>query len=254
MSLLGANNQSVFVLEDLDDTLSTDGEVLLVKLLRVLRRRHNEIVWAEVRGSNNFAVAVEELDWHVGAVLRKEGDGLFTSLDSVPQVPHWSTLRANIVGGTQLCNLIVALILFVVDQSFKFGLGKVILTFAFCIVLLLTLILFLRIHDVVHLGAILVLEDLISVHVVKDLATLAAHVLSHGVSEVSHLLSDVVSGILLSLVVQFERQGELSELNVRVEIIQPLEVGAVLALSLRLIAAGEHVLGTHLLGLHTFTL
>lgn len=83
MSFLSTEDESVLVLPDLNDTLGTDSEILRVELLGVLRWRHDKIVRAEIRRSNHLAVAVQELDRHVGAILRKEGDGLLAGLDSV---------------------------------------------------------------------------------------------------------------------------------------------------------------------------
>ena len=56
--------------EDLDHSLSRDGEILGLELLLVIL--HHEVVGTELRGGYQLAVAVQELDWDVDAVLGEE--------------------------------------------------------------------------------------------------------------------------------------------------------------------------------------
>ena len=81
VGLLLTLNVCALVLENLHDTLSTDREVLGVELFGVLRWCDHEVVRPKFSEADFFAVAVEELDRHVGAVLREEGNSLLTSLD-----------------------------------------------------------------------------------------------------------------------------------------------------------------------------
>lgn len=149
---------------------------------------------------------------------------MLTSLDRVPQVPHGRALGTDVVGSAQLCNLVVALVLLAIDQGRELVELEVVLALSVAVVGLCLLVLLLGVHDVVHLGAVLVLQDLVAVHVVEDLTALATHVLGHLLTHVIHLLGDFVLRILLSLVVKLEGERELGKLDVCVEIIQPLKI------------------------------
>jgi len=79
----------IFVLENLDHTLSTDCEILLIEFFWIVRVCRHQIVWPEISWAYLSSVAVEELDRHVGAILCKERYSLLACLDLLSQVPHW---------------------------------------------------------------------------------------------------------------------------------------------------------------------
>ena len=177
MGFLSTLDCRVFVLEHLHDTLCTDCEVLLVKLFGVLGDGRDKVVWAEFGGADLSAVAVQELDGHVGAILCKEGNCLLTGFDRVAEMPHWRALRSDIVGGSKFGNLVAVFVLLLLDELLELLKSEVVLTLTLWLGLLFLAVL--GVHDVVHFGAILVLHDLVAVHVVKNLATLAAHIVVH---------------------------------------------------------------------------
>lgn len=170
-------------------------------------------------------------------------------------MPHWGALGADVIGRTQLSDLVAALVLLHLNEGLKLLVGGLVAAFAACLLLAVIL----RIHDIVHLVAIFVLKDLVAVHVVEDLLALSAHVVVH-----LHLSGLIIGlgflttafglGCLCRLVVHLEGERELGELDIGVEVIEALEVGAVLPLRLRLVTAGEDVLGAQSLRLHPVAL
>ena len=174
----------VLVMEDLDNTLCANCEVFVVKLLGILGWCGHEVVRAELGWAYLLPVAVEELDGHVGSILREEGDCLLTSLDLVSQVPHLGALLTNVVGCAQFGDLVASFVLMSFDKGLKLLETEVILSLS-------THGLFLTIdfwvHDIVHFVAILVLEDLIAIHIIDNL-TLATHFVILGLHLSSTLL------------------------------------------------------------------
>lgn len=168
-------------------------------------------------------------------------------------MPHGRALGTDVVGGTKLCNLVVAFVFNLVNHGLELVILEVFLSLAITVIGLLFLVL-LRIHGLVNFGAILVFQDFVAVHVIENLTALATHIVGHLLAHIFHLLGSFVSRVLSRLVVQLEGEGELGELDVCVEIIQPLEIAAVLALGLRLVTARENVRGAHLFGLQSFAL
>ena len=171
MALFGIS-PGVLVMEDLDNTLCTHGEVLRVKLLGILRWCGHEVVRAELGWAYLLPVAVEELDGHVGSILSEEGDSLLTSLDLVSQVPHLGALLANIIGSAKFGDLVASFVLMCFDEGLELLVPKVIFSLS-THGLLLTISF--RVHDIVHFVAILVLEDLIAIHIIGNL-TPATHI------------------------------------------------------------------------------
>lgn len=100
---------------NLHNTLSADREVLTVECFLVFN--YDEVVGTVVGWGNRLAVAVEELDGHVGTMLSEEGDRLVASSDGRDHVPASSVL-ADEVCLAELGNLVVCGT-FCVDDLFK---------------------------------------------------------------------------------------------------------------------------------------
>ncbi len=92
-------------------------------------------------------------------------------------MPHWCALRSDIVGGSKLSNFVAVFILLLLDELLELLKSEVVLTLTLRLWLFFLAVL--GVHDVVHFGAIFVLHDLVAVHVVQNLATLAAHIVVH---------------------------------------------------------------------------
>jgi len=106
--LLLANLSALALILDEHNALSTDGVVLTIEFLFILF--DNQVIWS-VGGSGHWStVAVQELDWHVGAMLSEEGDGLVTGLDGLHDVPAGSVL-ADEVSLSELGGLVAGLTL-----------------------------------------------------------------------------------------------------------------------------------------------
>jgi hypothetical protein len=88
----------------LHDTLSADCKVLTVKSFLILN--DDKVVGTVVRWENRLAVAIKELNGHVGSMLSEEGDGLVTGLDGLNHLPTGGVL-ADEVGLAEFCDLVV---------------------------------------------------------------------------------------------------------------------------------------------------
>ena len=65
-------------------------------LLLLLVLNHDEVVRAVASHRNRSAVAVQELDGHVGSVLGEERNSLVTSLDGLNHLPTGSVLADEV--------------------------------------------------------------------------------------------------------------------------------------------------------------
>ena len=115
------------VAEDLHNALSADREVLIVQLLVVVDR--DQVIGTEFRWQDLSAVAVQELDGHVVAVLGEEGNGLLSGLDALLQMPDGSAFPDEVLL-TELADLILTFLLLVLDEGGELLVFKVIFSLA----------------------------------------------------------------------------------------------------------------------------
>lgn len=213
----------------MNDALCRDGEVLTFECLLIVTN-DNEVIWPELVAWNWFPLAVDELDRRVVTVLGEEGDGLLACLDLREQLPDVGAL-ANIVGLSCLHGLVGAFVLLILDEAIK--------------------------HGVVVTGIIILWRVFHLFHLLLELSLLLLHFHFHLLVDAFGMLSgewrqlcgiDNARGSLALdassantrcawslhwLLVGKNREGVLCQLDIGVEVVETLVVGAVLPLGSR---------------------
>lgn len=153
---------TVLLLEDLDHTLGTNGGVFLVQQLIIVLG--DQVVRLELGIFDRAAIAIDEFDWHVVAVLREEAYGLLARLDPLMDVPDGGTFL-NEIRSPLFGQIVLAAFFLLLNHLFEFIVSEVVLgrvlvlfrDFFFAIVVLLAhVVYFIRL-----------LHDLVAIHVVE---------------------------------------------------------------------------------------
>ena len=171
------NEHAILVLEDLSHTLRTDRVILVVQVFNVGGvGSHNEVVGAKLGAMDLAAVAIQELDGHVGAVFGEKGDCLLACLNFHEEFVDGSAFAAVVRASHSDC-LVFLLLFLLLKETLQILKLKVVLslTFAFSGLLCLSFGFHLVFHVRVHLLPVgfchlRVHLNQISVHVVHHLA------------------------------------------------------------------------------------
>lgn len=186
-----------------------------------------EVIGFEFGLFDRASIAVDEFDRHVVAVLGKEADGSFASLDTLVDVPDGSALLDK-VSTALLCQLILGAFLLRLYHLFEFIEGEIVFSRILVLLLHLFVVVFFVLAHIVHFFGFL--HDAVAIHVVH---LLLLHVLEPwdwlhlglGASFCSRFFADDLFGVL------HHRQRVLSKV-IRVVGIQTLVVLVVLPLGM----------------------
>ena len=238
-----------FLLEDLHHALSTDREVLGLELLVILNS--HKVVRSELRRSDLPSVAVEELDRHVASMFGEEGYGLLACLDALLQMPDGGPFPDEVLL-PEVTQVVFGRVIGGFDDGREFLITKVV--FNLVRKLLIVLI---WVHFCVHVlfGSVLAVHahifhasGLTSKHVVlqatMDRALTFFWLFSGGSERGGRTKWWQLRGVDHSgrcphvppshrgLLIRHDRQRKLSQLDVRIEVIELLVVGAVRSLGM----------------------